>query len=93
MEYRHNDACFIAVFNVDAFYPLEDFKQEVTGLTRSVKSCPTGKGFKEVLYPGEIEWLTEQKRRKDGIPVEDRTWERIESIIKEYKLENILGKP
>jgi len=90
LEYRHNDACFIAVFNVAAFYPLEDFKKGVAGFTRSVKSCPTAKGFKEVLYPGEIEWLMEQKRRKEGIPVEDRTWQRIESIIKEYKLENVL---
>jgi hypothetical protein len=28
--------------------------------------------FKEVLYPGEIEWLTEQKRRKEGILIEDK---------------------
>ena len=93
LEYRHNDACFISVFNVDAFYPLEDFKREVTGLTESVKSSLTAKGFKEVLYPGEIEWLTEQKRRREGVPIEDETWQRIESLIKEYGLENILGKP
>src|SRR5262249_16338302 len=26
---RHNDGCFMAVFNVAAFRPLEDFKKEV----------------------------------------------------------------
>jgi LDH2 family malate/lactate/ureidoglycolate dehydrogenase len=93
LEYRHNDACFISVFDVDAFYPLEDFKREVTGLTESVKSSPAAKGFQEVLYPGEIEWLTEQRRRKEGIFIEDKTWEGIESLVKEYGLENLLGKP
>jgi len=88
LEYRHNDACFISVFNVDAFYPLEDFKREVTKLTESVKSSPTAKGFKEVLYPGEIEWLTEQKRRSEGIFIEDKTWEQIEALIDEYKLKS-----
>jgi LDH2 family malate/lactate/ureidoglycolate dehydrogenase len=93
LEYRLNDACFISVFNVDAFYPLEDFKREVTGLAEYVKSSPPAQGFKEVLYPGEIEWLTEQKRRKEGILIEDKTWECIESLIKEYGIEKILGKP
>jgi LDH2 family malate/lactate/ureidoglycolate dehydrogenase len=93
LEYRHNDACFISVFDVDAFYPLEEFKQEVMWLTESVKSSPAAKGFKEVLYPGEIEWLTEQKRRREGILIEEKTWEGIESLIKEYGLEKILGKP
>jgi uncharacterized oxidoreductase len=93
VEFRHNDGCFIAVFNVDAFYPLADFKREVTEFVKSVKSSPPAKGFKEVLYPGEIEWLTEQKRRKEGIPIEDETWGRVTALIKEYKLENALGKP
>ena len=35
---RHNDGCFIAVFNVEAFRPLETFKQEVTDLAHYLKS-------------------------------------------------------
>jgi len=92
-EFRHNDGCFIAVFNVDAFYPLADFKREVTEFAKYVKSSPPAKGFKEVLYPGEIELLTEQKRRKEGVPIEDETWGRIAALIKEYGLERVVGKP
>src|SRR5258706_15336050 len=29
---RHNDGCFMAVFNVAAFRPLKDFKKEVAGI-------------------------------------------------------------
>ncbi len=93
VEYRLNDACFISVFNVEAFYPLEDFKREVTGLARYIKTSQPARGSAEVLYPGEIEWRNEQKRRSEGIFIEDKTWGSIESLIKEYGIENLVGKP
>ena len=72
---------------------LADFKREVTEFAKYVTSSRPAKGFEKVLYPGEIEWLTEQKRRKEGVPVEDETWERVTALIKEYKLESVIGKP
>lgn len=86
IEHRHNDGCFIAVFNVEAFQPLDEFKQAVTEFAKYVKSSPPSKGFNEVLYPGEPEWLNEQKNLKDGIFIEESTWKKIERLIKEYKL-------
>ena len=65
---------------------MADFKREVTEFVKFIKSTRPAKGFKEVLYPGEIEWLTEQKRLKEGIPIEDETWERLDALIKEYGL-------
>ena len=51
-----------------------------------VKTSPPAKGFIEVLHPGEYEYRTEQKRRREGIEVEDTTWRAIEALIGEYKL-------
>jgi LDH2 family malate/lactate/ureidoglycolate dehydrogenase len=39
-----------------------------------------------VFYPGEVEYLREQKRRKDGIEIEDATWDRLRALAGEYKL-------
>ena len=88
---RHNDGCFISVFNVEAFRPLSDFKAEVRKFAEFVKDTPPAKGFTEVLYPGEIEWRTEQRRRTEGIYVEDETWEQISSLIREHKLEDVVS--
>ncbi len=71
---RHNDGCFIAVFNVAAFRPLDTFKKEVTEFAQYLKATKPQKGVKEVLYPGEIEWVREQDRSKNGIEVDDKTW-------------------
>ncbi len=56
---RHNDGTFMAVFNVEAFRPLNDFKKEVAEFARYLNATPPSEGSKGVLYPGEIENRTE----------------------------------
>ncbi|MGH6778555.1 MAG: Ldh family oxidoreductase, partial [Bradyrhizobium sp.] len=83
---RHNDGCFMAAFNVAAFRPLGQFKKEVADFARYLKSTPPSEGSQGVFYPGEIEYLREQQRRKDGIAIEDATWDRLRALAGEYKL-------
>ncbi|MDE2516914.1 MAG: Ldh family oxidoreductase, partial [Rhodospirillales bacterium] len=77
---RHNDGCFMAVFNVRAFRNLESFKQEVTDFARYLKATPPAKGFTEVLYPGEIEHRRQQERLAKGVPLEDATWNKLKEL-------------
>jgi LDH2 family malate/lactate/ureidoglycolate dehydrogenase len=83
---RHNDGCFIAVFNVEAFRPLAQFKHEVTEFARYLKATPPSAGSSGVLYPGEIEHLREQERRAAGIDVEDATWNKLRALAEGYGL-------
>ncbi len=72
------------MINVDAFYPIDEFRQEVTDFVAYLKTSQPAKGFTDILYPGEIEWLNEQRRRSEGIYIEDSTWDRITSIQKQF---------
>ena len=83
---RHNDGCFIACFKVEAFRPLDTFKKEVTDFAHYLKATPPMKGVKEVLYPGEVEWMKEQDRSKNGIDVDDNTWKKYEALAKKYNV-------
>ena len=83
---RHNDGCFLAAFNVEAFRSLETFKQEVTEFAHYLKSTPPAKGFDEVYYPGEIEHLRTQSGLEHGIEVEESTWEKLEALASRYGL-------
>lgn len=81
---RHNDGCFMAVFNVEAFQPLEKFKREVTEFAAYLKSSPPAQGFREVYYPGELEYIRTQQHQQDGIFVEDATWARLQALANEF---------
>jgi uncharacterized oxidoreductase len=77
---RHNDGCFIACFNVEAFRPLATFKREVTEFAQYLKATKPQRGVKEVLYPGEVEWRNEQARERDGVDIEDATWSKLVAL-------------
>ena len=88
---RHNDGCFIAVFNVAAFRELGVFKQEVTEFAEYLKATPPAQGFSEVFYPGEIEFRKEKDRRANGVPIEDSTWNKLRDLAEGYGLTGRLG--
>jgi uncharacterized oxidoreductase len=88
---RHNDGCFMAVFNVEAFRPLALFKKEVAEFARYLKETPAAEGSPGVFYPGEIEYLREQERLKVGIDVEDATWDKLRALASEYGVAAGLG--
>jgi uncharacterized oxidoreductase len=91
VEHRHNDGCFIAVFNVEAFRPLEEFKEEISGFAEFVKTSPPSDDV-GVQHPGEPEYLKELRLREEGIYIEDETWSRIEGLIGEKGLAEAIGK-
>lgn len=90
IEGRHNDGCFLAVFNVEAFRPLEQFKDEVTDFANYLRDTPPSEGSSGVFYPGEVEYLREQERSRAGIPVEDATWSGLGKLAAEYGLDGLV---
>ena len=90
---RHNDGVFISVYKVENFRDLADFKREMKEFAEFVKTSPPATGFSEVLYPGELEARTEATRRKDGIFVEEETWEQITELMRELNVLDVVGKP
>jgi LDH2 family malate/lactate/ureidoglycolate dehydrogenase len=86
---RHNDGCFLAVFKVDAFRPLVEFKREVAEFARYLKETPLSEGSTGVFYPGEVEYLREQERRKSGVEIEDATWKKLRALASELKLADV----
>src|SRR5215472_6272080 len=88
---RHNDGCFMAVFKVDAFRPLAQFKKDVGELAAYLKATKPAEGSSGVYYPGEIEHMREQDRRQNGIEVENATWYKLRTLAEGYGLADQLG--
>lgn len=88
---RHNDGCFMAVFKVEAFRELSDFKKEVTEFAMYLKSSEPAPGYTEVFYPGELEHRREIDLLKNGIPIEESTWTTLIELVDKYGLRTNLG--
>ena len=87
----HNDGCFMAVFDVAAFRPLDEFKRQVAELAGYLKASKRATGFDEILYPGEIEHRNARRRLQEGVYVEDATWGKLAAIAEEHGVGEELG--
>jgi len=87
METKKGNGVFFEVINIDKFVPVEEFKEKVTELLRVIKSSKPRPGFREVIIPGEPEYLTEKIRLREGIQVPERTWREIKNIAKRLGLD------
>ncbi|MCK4953400.1 Ldh family oxidoreductase [Candidatus Bathyarchaeota archaeon] len=77
----------LMALDISALRPPENFKENVDEFIRTIKTSRTAPGIKEILIAGEPELNTMEKRLKEGIFIEEKTWKEIETIAKELKLD------
>lgn len=78
---RHNDGNFIGLFDVSRFRQYDAFLRDVHEFVDYIKASPPAAGFTEVLYPGELEYRTFQRRSAEGIDIEDSTWAKLSELL------------
>jgi uncharacterized oxidoreductase len=76
MKQPGNGLGFIVV-DISAFMPLNDFESLVQEMREYIKSSPLAPGHDEVMLPGEPDYRTMRSRLRDGIPIDENTWEQI----------------
>ena len=80
--------CLMTALNIGAFVPIKDFKDEVDRLVDEIKSSPVRLGFSEVLLPGEREHRIMEKRRREGIPIDEKSWQNIQETCKKLGIDS-----
>lgn len=87
-----NNGTFMVVIDIQTFVPPEQFHREIVELVDYLHATPPAPGKERVLVPGEYEALCEEKRRREGIPVEAETWRKIEATVRDLGLSAYLPK-
>lgn len=67
--------------SISAFQPLDDFNRQVDDFFDQIKKTPRVENVEEILLPGEIEWRCRAQREREGIPIPDGTWKRIQTLV------------
>jgi len=90
-EYRSRpfyggNGVFMMAINVGKLTDISEFKGRVDDLFGKVRNSPTAPGYDEIMIPGEPERRMREKRLREGIYIEDETWDRIRELGKELKV-------
>jgi LDH2 family malate/lactate/ureidoglycolate dehydrogenase len=72
------DGHFVCAISVEAFEDTRRFKARIDEAIRELHACRLAPGFERVYAPGELEFLTEQTYRREGIPL---TLESIDDML------------
>ena len=73
----HSNGVLFTVYNIEHFTELSTYYEEVEALLEHVKSSRLAPGFSEILAPGEPEFRNAQRKERDGIEIDETTWEYI----------------
>jgi LDH2 family malate/lactate/ureidoglycolate dehydrogenase len=87
-EYRSRpfyggNGIFMMAVDVGRITDIGDFKRRVDDLFRSVKDSPVAPGFEEILIPGDPERRMRERRLREGVYIEEGTWNEIRALGEE----------
>ena len=80
---RFTNGTFIIVIDISAFVEPGQFHAEIEDLLNYVKSAPLAPGVDTLMYPGEPEAREQRRRERDGIPLDEATWQEIVALAQE----------
>jgi LDH2 family malate/lactate/ureidoglycolate dehydrogenase len=87
-SYKLGNGVFFIAINVEAFQPSEVFGADVLELCDTLKATPPVNGDQAgVLVPGEPEQQMKDRRLREGVPIPDKTWQKIVEKAREFGVE------
>ena len=83
---QSNGLC-ITAYNVDHFVERASYFDEIESLIAHVRSSRIDPALGEIMLPGDPEYRSAEERGREGIPIDDTTWERIQRAGSDLGLE------
>ncbi len=75
-----NGTLFLAI-DIQRFMSLDSFRAQAEGVVQRIHASSPAAGFSSVLLPGEPEDAMRARRRVEGIPIPESTWEELQALL------------
>jgi LDH2 family malate/lactate/ureidoglycolate dehydrogenase len=85
--WESNQGSFLAVFDIRAFMPLEEFKQQMDHFVAAARQMQPFPGTDQAALPGGLEWQRELDYTRDGIPISLRHQQALQDLADELEVE------
>jgi uncharacterized oxidoreductase len=81
---RTANAVVFLVLDPACFAGIDHFRTEVTNLAANVRGCPPATPGGRIQLPGDPERHSRAQRLKDGIPLDEGTWQQLAALAARY---------
>jgi len=81
-----NIGIFVGAIDINAFTPIDEFRERVDIMIKSIKASVKAKGQDRIYIHGEKEWELEKQHRKTGIPLYITVWQSLRDLAKQLNL-------
>jgi len=78
---------FVGALEIEGFRSTSEFKASMDHWIQSFKSAERIDDSQEIFVPGEKEYITEEERNANGIPLNDKVIEDLEGLSKKFKIQ------
>jgi len=79
-----NNAFMHVALDVGAFLPLPEFEAQVRQMVSEIRASPRRVPEEEIMIPGDPEYRMMERRRREGIPLPEKTWRDIGAVAERY---------
>ena len=80
---QHDASHFFQAIDISKFTPIDQFKEEIDRMTRTIRNSRRRPDVDRIYLPGEIEWLKKEAWRKSGIPLHELHVQSLEEVAAE----------
>ncbi len=77
---------YVQAFRIESIIRYAKYRRDVNKLVRRIRASKLAEGHERVYLPGEIELITCQKRKRQGIPVDPQTWNYFMELSKQFDI-------
>ena len=81
------DGQFLMAINISAFEEVEHFKTRVDRAIRQIRDSKKADGVDRIYSPGELEFISEQRFRQSGIPLNQLTRIGLQNCAEQFGLD------
>jgi ureidoglycolate dehydrogenase (NAD+) len=81
IDQKRNLSHLVGVLDYKRFAGAATFLSQVRTMGEELRQIKPAEGFARVMTPGEPEYLARQRNQQEGITLDDRLWEELESLV------------
>jgi hydroxycarboxylate dehydrogenase B len=87
------NGAYVVAIDISAFVDPGEFYAEIGELLAYVKAAPTAPGAAAIMYPGEPEAAAQQRREREGVALDEGTWQAILTLAGELGVDTPPSTP